>query len=141
MPEADRSCHWLVVEDGIDLENMVSDTRASVPEAASAGPDLNVSPTLDIHPLQPIYNPGNYTERSWKIARAHNRSPETSGQTAAAQTMLEPEVSLRDGDHHIEEDMDIVIGSARREIAVESAVGRDLRGPTTDSRGRRRSIS
>ena len=132
-PVADNSCHCIVVEDGIDLENMVSDTTATVSEAASAGPDLNFNPTLEIHPLQPIYNPGNYTERSWMIARAEHRSPEVSEQTAAAQTMLEPETSLHHDDHHIGEDMDIAAGSARGDIAVESAVGRDIRGPTTQT--------
>ena len=102
------------------------DTPVAVPEAAGAGPDLEVDPTLEVRTPMPIYDPQNHTERSWANARAQYQSTEVSEPSAAAQTTLEHEISLRNGDHHIEEDMNITLADARREMTVESAVDEEI---------------
>ena len=110
---------------------MASATVVTVPEAASAGTGLNVNPTLEIRPPQPIYDPQSHSEGSGTTARAQHQSTEVSGPTAAAQTEPEPQVDIRYGDHHNEKHMDIAAGNAKQETTVESSVGRDIRSPTS----------
>lgn len=92
-----------------------------MPEAADDGTDLEANTTLEIHPPQPIYDPQNHTERPCANARAQYQSTEVSGQSVGDQSMPEHEVGLHNTDNHVEENMDIAVGVARREIAVESA--------------------
>ncbi len=106
-----------------------------VPEAGSAGPDLEIDPTLEVRPPRPIYNPQNHTERSRSNARAQYQGLEASGQPAAAQAMPEREDDFRNSDHQMEEDMDITVSNDRREISIESVVDGEIGGTPTQSRG------
>ncbi len=53
---------------------------------------------------------------------------ETSGQPAATQTMAEQEGDLRNGDRHVEEEMDITVGNARRDTSIESVADEEIGG-------------
>ena len=110
---------------------MVSDTVVTAPDAASTESDLNA--TLEIRPPQPSYDPHSHTGGSRTIAQAQHESTEISGQTVAAEIEPEQEVGLHRGDHHIEEDIDIAVGNAKREVTVDSAENRDIRGPITQT--------
>lgn len=92
-----------------------------MPEAADDGTDLEANTTLEIHLPQPIYDPQNHTERPCANARLQYQSTGVSGQSAGAQSIPEQGVSLRNTDHHVEENMDIAMGVAKRETEVESA--------------------
>ncbi len=104
-------------------------------EAASAGPDLEINPTLEVRLLQRIHDPQNHTDRSRADARAQNQGVEASGQPAAAQAMLEQEGGLRNGDSHVEEDMDITVSNARREMSIESVADEESGKAPAQSRG------
>ena len=104
-----------------------------MPGAAGAGPDLEADLTLEVHPPQPMYDPQNHTEMSWTNVRAQYQSTGVSGQYAAAQMMPEQDIGLRNGDHHIEDDMDTTFSNARRERTVESVADEGVGGTATQT--------
>ena len=104
-----------------------------MPGAAGAGLDLEADLTLEVRPPQPMYDPQNHTEMSWTNVQAQYQSTDVSGQSAAAQTMPEQDIGLRNGDHHIEEDMDTAFSNARWERTVESVVDEGVGGTATQT--------
>lgn len=106
-----------------------------VPGAADLGPDLEANLTLDVRRPEPTYDPQNHTARSWANSPAQRRNAEVSGQPAIVQTVAEQDVGLRSDDGHIEEDMDIAIGYARRETMARSAVDEEICEPATPPAG------
>ena len=99
-----------------------------MPGVAVAGPDLEIDPTLEVRPPQPTYNPHDHTERSRASTRAQYQGMEASGHTAAAQAMPEQEGDLRNGDRHVEEDMDVTVSNARRDTSIESVADEEIGG-------------
>lgn len=114
-------CRCVVVTDGVDLEETVTDALVTVPEAADDGTDVEANTTLEIPPPQPIYGPQNHMKRLWANARAQYQGTEVSGQPVGAESMPQHELGLRNTDHRAEENIDTTVGIARREIAAESA--------------------
>ncbi len=100
--------HRIVVAEGIDLEDVISDAPVTVPGAVGTSPDLDANLTLEFHPPQPSYDPHSYAERSRADARAQNQSREILGSPNAV--TQEQDVGVRNGEPHIEEDMDFAVG-------------------------------
>ena len=100
-------------------------------------PDLEANLTLGVRSPQPIYNPQYHIERSRANSLIQHQSTEVSGQSAAAQRMVEQHPSLSNGDHDIEEHGDIDMGHARQEttnmLVVEGGIGETMLPPPEDT--------
>lgn len=121
----------MVVADGLELANIVSNLPVMVPGAVDMGPDLEAGLTLDVQRLQPTYDPRNHTERSWTNSPTQRQSAEISGQSPAVQTIAEHDVDLRNHDRHIEEDTVITIGITGQETMGGSAADDGIGEPAT----------
>ena len=110
---------------------MVAESLNTQPEAA--GPTLEVSPTLELRPPQPIYDPQNHTVGSGVNPQVQYQSMEVLVESAATHTTLEAEVSPRDGDHYVEEDTNIAVGETRQGRVDGPVVDKDIRGNSTET--------
>ncbi len=81
-----------------------------MPGAVGTSPDLEANLALGIHPPQPSYNPQSHADRSRANARAQDQSLEVSGSPTAAHATQEQDVGVRNGEPHIEEEMDVAVG-------------------------------
>ncbi|CAD6590898.1 MAG: hypothetical protein ASARMPRED_005096 [Alectoria sarmentosa] len=98
-----------VVADGIGLGDITSDTPVTLPGDLGTGLDLEANLTLDVRPPHPSHGPLSHAERPRVSTGAEHQSTEISGSSAAPQTMPEQDIGVRDGDRHIEEDMDLTL--------------------------------
>lgn len=108
--QSQQLTYRVVVADGIDLADIASNTPVMVPEAVGTGPDLEANLTLDTPSPQPSYDPRNQTQRFRVITQAQSRSTQASEPSAAAQTMSEQDVGVRNNDSHTEEGMHPAVG-------------------------------
>lgn len=106
---------------GSDLEDVIPDTSFTVPGAIGADSDLEANLTLEVRDPQPTYGPQTYTERSWVYAQAQYPNAETSGHSAAGETMLGQEATLHNGEQYIEEGADITVGLVPHNAILHSA--------------------
>ncbi|KAL9066248.1 MAG: hypothetical protein Q9161_007705 [Pseudevernia consocians] len=97
------------VADGIDLEDVTSNAPVTVPDIVDTSPDIEADLTLDLHPPQSSHDPQNHTERSRVNARAQNQGMEVPGSPTVTHSMQEQDVGVRDGDPHVDEEMDVSV--------------------------------
>ena len=108
--QSQQLTYQVVVADGIDLADIVSDTPVMVPGAVGTGLDFEANLTLDIPPPQPSYDPRNEAERFRVNTQALSRSTEVPKPSAAAQTISEQDVGVRNDDSHTGEGMHVDVG-------------------------------
>ena len=99
----------VVIADGIDLEDITSDTPVMSPGAVGTGSDLEANLTLGIRPPQPSYNPHNHFERSRANSRAEYQVTDVSGSPTAAHGLREQDDGVRSSDDYVEQGMDITV--------------------------------
>ena len=108
--QSQQLTYRVVVADGIDLADIASNTPVTVPEAVGTGPDLEANLTLHIPSPRPSYDPRNQAERFRVNTQAQSRSTLVSGPSAAAQTISEQDVGVRNNDSDTEEGMHVAVG-------------------------------
>ena len=74
------------------------------------GPDLEANLTLGIRPPQPSHDPLSHIESSRADTRAEERGTEVLISSTAAQAIQEQDVAVRNGDHHVEEGIEVEEG-------------------------------
>ena len=117
---ADTFCNWIAVEDGIGLENIISDTPLPLPGTGGTGPDLEANLALELRTPPPSYDRRGRVEGSRFNTRAQDESTEVSASSNTSYTVPEQDVGVPNGDHHTEEE--------EEEEEEEMAIAVDLTG-------------
>ena len=111
-------CKRIAVEDGIGLENVISDTPLALPGTGGTGPDLEANLALQLPTPSPSYDRRGRAEGSRLNTRAQDESTELSASSSTSYTVPEQDVGIPNGDPHteeeeeeeVEEEVDIAVG-------------------------------
>ena len=101
----------IAVEDGIGLENIISDTSLTFPGTGGTGPDLDANLALEVRTPPPSYDRHGRAEGSRFNTRAQDESAEVSASFTTNHTVPEQDVGVHNGDPHTEEEqLDVAVG-------------------------------
>ncbi|KAM0795149.1 hypothetical protein BDR22DRAFT_826351 [Usnea florida] len=120
----------VAVEEGIGLDNIISDTSVTLPGSGGTSPDLNANLAVEVRPPPRSYDRHGRTEGSRSSTRAQDESTEVPASSTTSHTVPEQDIGVHNGDPDTEEGQ---VDFARL-LAQEVGISKDSRRWNSDSR-------
>ena len=96
-------CDRIAVEEGIGLDNIISDTSVTLPGSGGPAPDLDANLALEVRTPPPSYDRHARAEGSRFNTRAQDESADVSASSTTSHIVPEQDVGVHNSDPHTEE--------------------------------------